>query len=594
MGFKKNIIKQDSLTKRTENVLTGAIIIFACAFISAILITNARTKREHEIRESETVMTSIAGSIESSISSYKDLSRLIMLNDRVISFLRAEEVDPGIRNDAKYGVMDVLNVCNGVDSVFIFRNDNEYANTGRGEYIVDYDLMGSNEWQSKFLLLRGGALVTMNGNDAIFRKNGQPILSIGRAIYDINTQKRVGLLQFNISTTMLESIVLTHKNARIAILSDEGEFLAGDKELASLFSEEYNSKQPVYKRVEIENAKRMVSGRRLDNLPVVVLCAPEPQQTEIPLETTMVLFIILAAFAISIGISGIFVTRNITEPVNRLSKAMEETKDSGYLKEIDLDMPKNELGNLASDYNSMVRHLQATVDELLEKEKTLQRAEMRVLNEQLKPHFLYNSLETISFMAFDAGAKDVYSALETLGSFYRNFLSKGNREIPLKTEITIVRDYLALQKLRYGDIINDEYDIAEDTENIRVPKLILQPLVENSIYHGIRLSGGPGVIKVTTKLEGKNLHILVRDTGIGMSEDRIKAVLSKDPASIETNDPRHSSFGLKGTIERIRYYCNKEDVVFIRSEIGEFTEIELVIPKDPQDGEISNVQSNDN
>ena len=139
----------------------------------------------------------------------------------------------------------------------------------------------------------------------------------------------------------------------------------------------------------------------------------------------------------------------------------------------------------------------------------------------------------------------------------------------------IVQDYLSLQKLRYGDIINDEYDIAEDTKDCIVPKLILQPLVENSIYHGIRLKGESGTIRISSRMEEGRLHIVVRDTGVGMDEQQInKFIVSGDeaPEGLESE-----SFGLWGTIERVRIYTGKKDVVRIRSEIGEYTEVEFVL-----------------
>ena len=200
---------------------------------------------------------------------------------------------------------------------------------------------------------------------------------------------------------------------------------------------------------------------------------------------------------------------------------------------------------------------------------------MRVLQEQIKPHFLYNSIETIGFMALDAGAPGVHDALETLGSFYRNFLSKGDREIPLSREIWIVKDYLALQKLRYGDVIEDEYDIAEDTLSLVVPKLILQPIVENSIYHGIRQKGESGIIKISSRLKDGVLHLSVRDTGVGMSSQQIEELLSKEHKNKE--DPSSESFGLWGTIERVRLFCGEDDIVTINSEVGEYTEIEFMI-----------------
>ncbi|MBR4606798.1 MAG: histidine kinase, partial [Lachnospiraceae bacterium] len=249
------------------------------------------------------------------------------------------------------------------------------------------------------------------------------------------------------------------------------------------------------------------------------------------------------------------------------------------LQKIEVKLPKNELGMLEEEYNNMIEHVNDLIKRLMEKEKVLQNAEMRVLHEQIKPHFLYNSLETIGWLAMDAGAENVHDALETLGSFYRNFLSKGDREVSLRREILIVKDYLALQKLRYGDIINDEYDIAPDTEDCIVPKLILQPLIENSIYHGIRLKGEAGTIKITSFMEGDVLHVIVRDTGVGMSQEKIDQVLSTDMTrGGEKSVEQSESFGLWGTIERIRCFCEKDDVVQIRSDEGEFTEIEFIFP----------------
>ncbi|MBR5944107.1 MAG: histidine kinase, partial [Lachnospiraceae bacterium] len=132
----------------------------------------------------------------------------------------------------------------------------------------------------------------------------------------------------------------------------------------------------------------------------------------------------------------------------------------------------------------------------------------------------------------------------------------------------------SLQKLRYGDIIEEEFDIDPDTENVVVPKLILQPLVENSIYHGIRLKGEKGLIKISSRLEDGILHLTVRDTGVGMSEEQVEGFFSSN----ETDTEKVSdSFGLRGTIERIKIYCGSEDIVKIRSELGEYTEIEFLI-----------------
>ena len=575
-----------SLTARTKAVLGLSLVIFFVAFLISLFVFSYRSRWEYGKSESETVLNAMSDSIQANIQSYKDISRLVMLNASVRTFLNAEEVDSGLNLDTRFGVLDVLIASDNVDSVFVFRNDKQYMCTGRGEYILDDKLLDNYFWKQEIYIGRGGAIVFMNANGAVYRENGNPLITIARAIYDIDTQERVGILLVNISTGMLEYELLEQENSEICVVTTSGEYLAGSEELGSCFSKDYVSSDIIHKRMKYGKTREMISGMKLEELPLVVMCATGTKSSSIPIEVIIVMALVLIAFLISISLAAVFITKDITKPIFELSEGMEKTKETGYLEKIDVSMPENELGMLAESYNGMIEHLNKLFTEVVEKEKSVQKAEMRVLQEQIKPHFLYNSLESISFMAINAGAPDVHNALETLGSFYRNFLSKGDREIPLKREISIVKDYLALQKLRYGDIINDEYDIAEDTLECKIPKLILQPLIENSINHGIRLTGEPGTIKVTAFVEGDVLHIKVRDTGVGMPQDVIEAVLNDETVAggndAETfkEDPASqlSGFGLKGTIERIRYYCNSKDVVSIKSEVGEFTEIELIIP----------------
>jgi two-component system sensor histidine kinase YesM len=341
----------------------------------------------------------------------------------------------------------------------------------------------------------------------------------------------------------------------------------------------------------------MLSAIKLEGLPIVLLYAIREERHLLPMELLYVIILLPLIYFICVFLAGIFIRKNITSPVFELTSEINKNSKGDSLVRIEREFPKNEIGMIKDTYNNMVTHTQELWNRLLENEQTLQNSQMRVLQEQIKPHFLYNSLETIGYLAVDAGAEKVHSALETLGSFYRNFLSKGDREIPLKRELMIIKDYLSLQKLRYGDILNDEYDIAPDTEECLIPKLILQPLVENSIYHGIRMKGEKGTIKISSWLKDKELHITVRDTGIGMTDEQIEKVLSTEKTDNTDEDGISasglgSSFGLWGTIERIRCYCNKDDVVKITSEPGEYTEVEIIINTDTKNWRTVNVQSN--
>lgn len=576
---------KQSLTSRTRFLLGISLLIFFAAFFISLLVFTIKSRWDYGIRESETVLNAMSESIQGSIQSYKDISRLIMLNDSVRNYLRMEEVDDGIKYDARIGVQNVLIASDNLDSVFVFRDDYQYITTGRGDYNVNIGKLRSYEWQHKIADERGGAVVFNNGDGAVSRQNGENIISIERVINDLESQKRVGFLLVNVSTNMLEHELMQQESSEICVLTDDGKFLVGSEELANLFSKDYATLEKAYKRVKYNNGPFVISGQKIKDLPLVVMCATSTKSSRIPIEVTAGLLIILLAFIGSMSIAAIFITRDITRPISHLSKAMENTKQTGYLEKIDVQMPDNELGQLADTYNMMTEQLNESIEKQLAQEKSIQKAEMRVLHEQIKPHFLYNSLESISYMAVEAKADNVHSALETLGSFYRNFLSKGDREISLKREVNIVKDYLALQKLRYGDIICDEYDIAPETMEIKVPKLILQPLVENCIYHGIRPKGEEGIIRVSSWIEDNKLLVSVFDSGVGMSREDIERVLSgKESEKSDMDSGLPSGFGLRGTVERIRFFNDCNDVVKIESEEGEYTKITITfLLKDERD-----------
>ena len=390
----------------------------------------------------------------------------------------------------------------------------------------------------------------------------------------------MGLLLVNISTGMLKNVIEEQKGSSVCIVSEDGTYLAGDKSVGDLFTSDMAAGDTmIHKSLRGNKNARMVSSLRVPDTPIIVMCSSNASATSLPIVTTLVMLLLFVTFVVSLSLAAVFISRNITRPIYSLSEEMEKTKESGWLKKIDAEMPKNELSMLKDSYNSIIDYLNNLFTDLIDKEKAVQKAEMRVLHEQIKPHFLYNSLATISYMAYEAGAQNVYEALESLGNFYRNFLSKGDREITLRREISIIKDYLALQKLRYGDIIKDEYDIAEDTLELKVPKLLLQPIVENCIYHGIRPKGEEGIIRISAHKLEDNIEVSVYDDGVGMSEDEIERMMAGETGIEEGSvDSGLSGFGLKGTIDRIRYFCDNKDAVRIESTEGEYTKITFVIP----------------
>ena len=583
--------KSNSLAKKLRIVFICMIVLFVATFVCSIFYIIRRERQENAMRESSNTLRGLSDGICSDVTRYKELSRLIMVDEGLVKYLKAddEEIDAGLINNSRYSVLAILNVTTMVDSVFFFRNDGNYLATNRGSYMFNYDRIKSEEWEYNILSKKGGTVISVNGDNALFKTSGEPIVTIGRTIYDISTQKKLGIMLMNISCDVLKQKLFNLNADNAVIVGCDGTFLSGNENiLKEIDKEDYLNPEKyhnyvtgedltVYNEVGTLNNRRLISACKVPDMPIVIINSTHLGNGFFMYETVYVLLIVMLVYLIAAIITGAFVTKNIATPVFMLTEALEKNREEGKLTEIDVEIPDGEIAVLKDSYNSMASRINSLFENLLEQEKLVQKAEMRVLQEQIKPHFLYNSLETISYLALEEHAENVSHAVETLGRFYRNFLSKGDREIPLSLEVMIIKDYLSLQKLRYGDILEDEYDIAEETLDFKIPKLILQPLVENSIYHGIRLKGEHGVIKISSFFKNDELHIVIIDTGVGMTDEQIANALLKG-AQVE-GPILPESFGLPGTIERIRYYCGRDDVVKIRSEVGEFTEIELIINK---------------
>ena len=246
---------------------------------------------------------------------------------------------------------------------------------------------------------------------------------------------------------------------------------------------------------------------------------------------------------------------------------MRKSKD-GFLYRVSMDSGIEEINILKDSYNDMLIEINRLLDEVVEKERGVQQAKFEVILEQINPHFLYNTLETIGYLALDRTGEDVYDAIVSLGDFYRSFLNNGDEMIAVQKEVDMVRNYLKLQRLRYDDIFEEQYEIDSSVLDYKIPKLLLQPLVENALYHGIRMKGEKGIIKISAYKENGVLVIAVYDNGVGMKKEKIEEVLREEK----------EGFGLKKTLQRVSYIYNKEKPYRIESKIGHYCKIELLIP----------------
>lgn len=517
-------------------------------------------------------MVSIGNNLNIEFGAVSTMSQLIMTNHAVVNYLKDDVGNyPRLTQSAMMAMYDISNTFNYVSSIYVFRLDKNYINIGKEVTYINTNIIHHPKFQEEIIEKSGLYVIRVNGDGAFKTKSGEPIISFIRLINDMDTQKPIGLITINLTTDILRNSFkdMISNDRRFCYYDDKGNVLLGEENVKEFQEIEINQNR--FEQVAIEGffSTKILSYFQVPNTPFTIAKIEFLSFNKyLSSQAIMVITIIISLTVICLIIIGIFISVYITNPIEKLVQYMDILK-LGWNKRGNLRLSNLGIGYLKNIKNNKLIEINRLIDELLEKEKAMQKAELEVLREQINPHFLYNTLGTIADLALQNSADEVYDAIETLGNFYRRFLSKGSKEITIREEVAIVKDYLKLQKLRYEDVFEDEYDLQEDLLDIKIPKLILQPLVENSLYHGVRLKGEKGIIKVSVYEKDQWVHIVVYDTGVGMNPEQIEFLM---------NENNNKSFGLKGTIERIRYYYDTDDVFEVRSEEGEYCEVDIKIP----------------
>ena len=273
-------------------------------------------------------------------------------------------------------------------------------------------------------------------------------------------------------------------------------------------------------------------------------------------------------------------TRSIQDALSSLESTVRRITE-GDLRGRVSDLGVEELQELAEHINQMAARLEALIAETRRNQEHLAKAELRTLQAQINPHFLYNTLDTIIWQAESGKSEEVVRLTRSLSDFFRISLSSGADWIPVRQELKHVSAYLSIQQTRYRDILHYEVEAPEDTDSIYMLKLLLQPLVENALYHGIKEKRGGGQIRIRLALEGALMKFSVLDTGKGIPPERLaelQQALGADAPSLQAAmEPGYSGFGLRNVDMRIRLYYHKKKGLTLRSG-PEGTEVSFVIP----------------
>lgn len=407
------------------------------------------------------------------------------------------------------------------------------------------------------------------------------VLTVGKKIFNTNNGKVLGSLVLNVTEESIASIYKGLKlgdTGKYCIMNNDGiivSSLSKEDILTHIDSKVYE----LWKNNETGGKVTTINGKR-----ILTVCSAYPKLNwkligVVPLEEltgentkiTMVIFSIGIVCFFLLTAASVLLSRVISIPIRQLTDFTSNVTRG----DLNLQFPvksKDEVGQLGEGLNYMILRIKRLLNEVVEEQRQKRSYELKLIQSQIKPHFLYNALELISSLAKLNMVDEVVKTVESLSTFYRIALSKGSDIISVEKEVQNAVSYLEIVKTLYIDIIDYEIDFSNETYCYQIPKLTIQPIVENAVYHGLKSMNKKGLIKIEGFTDKDILNIKISDNGAGMTQDTINNIMDGK------YEGSNKSFGLKSVDDRIKLCYGDSYGINIKSSPGCGTTIGITIP----------------
>ena len=479
-----------------------------------------------------------------------------------------------------------------ISSMMVFGRKKVLLNKSLYSYrnvVMDYSGL---EWYQGAIQKPYDMVITGPNRHQFFDTDDETI-SLSREIQDYEDGTFPGVILINLNMNKITEICASFQentSGALGILNESGEavYLNGDagnvavqdidmKELSEIL-EQYPENSF---RIRLGGTKYLITKERMDSTGwYLINILPYSWLLSDLWKISMVIVLAVAGTLVVTLLSLDRILTNVIQPLKKLERHMARVTIENMNEQVNITTD-DEIGHLAGNFNSMLERIENLKEQVVEEQEDKRRYELQALQAQINPHFLYNTLDSIIWMA-ETQDSNIVAMTEALAKLFRISLNKGNEEILLKKEIEHVKNYLIIQSMRYADKFTFEICVEPEVEKCRIIKLILQPIVENCIYHGIKKKRGSGHIRIRAFREECNLIIKVEDDGCGISQEMCRKMLSYE---VEPENISGSGIGVKNVNERIQLRFGKEYGLSYQSEEGKGTTVTYLLPYSTEEKE---------
>ncbi|WP_407268559.1 sensor histidine kinase [Radiobacillus sp. PE A8.2] len=426
----------------------------------------------------------------------------------------------------------------------------------------------------------------LKGDEQLFEGDNRTKIMLTRVIKNSYTLNDLGIVVVGINEETLRKkyteglsnnaqMFIVNNNKQIITSTDE-QWIGKDVFETPFFkNNKENQISPINKEWLLSSSKQSAFGWE------ILLIQPRDELLE-ELGTIKVWTFLVTAFCFVVGVwISWYVSSIITKPLKKLTKSMYLVQRGDFNQRVEF-RGNDEVGALGRGYDMMVQRIKRLIDDVYMSQLRQKEAELKSLQAQIHPHFLYNTLDTIFWKAQQRKETEIADMIYSLSQFFRLSLSDGKEFVTIGNELLLVENYLALQKTRFVNKFSYEIQINEELKNILVPKLLIQPLVENSIIHGLNLVDDNGFIYIHISKEKEYLLLEVMDNGAGIESSRLQQLNAYLQATA-TNQPirpeeQRPGYALMNISERLKLKYDAQATMMIESTQGVGTKIKIKVP----------------
>ncbi|MDD3278786.1 MAG: sensor histidine kinase [Lachnospiraceae bacterium] len=566
--------------KKMQLLVSVSIILTTLIVLSVATISSVASMKRQSIELLQAQNDTTAENIRSSMDEYKTLAIATVLDTSVQRYLKAAGTNiseySGYVINANNVLSSIVNMHSNLDFIAVVGNrlDNYLY---KGKYtLVNSRFLQTYGIDSKRCKIADTSTIRMGYNNAYF-SGKRYTLNVYFPIYDTNrVLGELGLLCMVISDSSMSQIMQydASANFQTCIVDTDGKIMVSRNGKNMGQQVEYMDELSGDSGTFTKSGELFLYQRVQSWNYYVISSVPTMELYMASIKTIFFTsFIVLFMIGINMILVRIII-RKVYSPLDKVVRKMDDVATGSLKTRINEDHMGEDFVKLAVGFNSMMEEIQVLMNQVKLEQHQIEQIRFNALQSQIQPHFLYNTLECIHWQAMADGNKDISTLVKALAKYYRICLSGGRDVIPLKLELEHVRNYLIIQNMRYDNIIGSEFNVEEGIEDLMIPKLTLQPLIENSIYHGMKVKEGKnGAVFIDVKKKNKDILIVLADTGTGMTQKQIDEMNQQLSQYEET-----FGYGVRNVNKRIQLLYGEEyGLYYLGNNSGGIT-VEITLP----------------